>query len=122
MRYSYLDIFVEFDATNAEVRYEPPQTYTHSSWKPNWRSAKNGLSFYFEKQDDQDLRNGGIRIPEAHNLFNYGLVEKARLWRDYLNTNIGLYYQKIDKLVYKELAKSGIPMTLYDAAMYDTED
>ena len=121
MRYSYLDIFVEFDATNADVRYEPPQSYTNSSWKPNWHSAKNGLSFYFEEQEERESRNGGIRIPETHNLFNYGLLEKAMLYRDN-NTNIGVYYQKIDHLVYEELAKSGIPMTLYDAAKYDTED
>lgn len=121
MRYSYLDIFVEFDANKADVRYELPQYYTNSSWKPNWHSVKNGLSFYFEEQDDQYLRNGGIRIPETHNLFNYGLIDQEMLYRG-SNPNIVYYIRKIDELVREELAKSGIPMTLYDAAKYDTED
>jgi len=122
MRYSYLDIFVEFDPNKADVRsgYELPQYYTNSSWKPNWHSAKNGLSFYFEEQEERELRNGGIRIPETHNLFNYGLIDLEMLYRG-SNPNIVYYIRKIDELVREELAKSGVPMTLYDAAKYDTE-
>ena len=121
MRYSYLDIFVEFNPNEADVRYEPPQSYTNSSWKPNWHSARNGLSFYFEEQEERESRNGSIRIPETHNLFNYGLIDRELFYKD-SNTNILFYILKIDKLVREELAKSGVPLTLYDAAKYDTED
>lgn len=117
MRYSYLEIFVEDIATDADIRHDT-YDYDEGSWNPGWHDAKEGLSFYFNDQDERELMSGTIRIPETHPFFNFGLLEKQQYGR---GSGFDLkLYQPVEEYVRVRLAKAGVPMTVDEAGEYDS--
>jgi len=112
MRYSYLEIFVEDIATAADLRHDT-YNYNKDSWDPDWHDTKEGLSFYFNDQDERLLMSGSIRIPETHPFFNFGLLEKQQYGRR-AGFDLKLY-QPVEEYVRVRLAKAGVPMTVDEA-------
>jgi hypothetical protein len=120
MRYSYIEIFVEHSAAAADLRYEADDYYGDGSWDPHWYDAEEGLSFHFDEADDNEIRLGHIRIPEAHPLFNFGIIEKTQFAR--VMPFPRELYLEADEYARNILTRAGIPMTVYEAMKYDDEN
>ena len=112
MRYSYLELYVHLYADSAEVRYGADDDY-EDYYASKWETAKEGISFYFEDQDDMNQRLAYIKIPEEHYLFNYGILENAQgLDKPPFSAD---QYRAIEDYARKHLAKVGIPMTIEES-------
>lgn len=112
MRYSYLELYVHDDADAMDVRHGTDDDY-EDYYASKWSTAKEGIRFVFEDQDDLTMRMGYIRIPEDHYLFNYGILENAQTLDNPPFT--ADQYRAIDDYVRKHLVKAGIPATVEES-------
>ncbi len=116
MRYSYLEIFVEHSAAEADLRYDAGHYYKDNFY--HWYDAEEGISFYFDEAY-ATIRVGHIRIPEAHPLFAYGIMLEMQFARVMPFPRVP--YLKSEEYARKLLANAGIPMTVSEATKYDDQ-
>jgi len=119
MRYSYLEAFLEEDPNAIDIRYENPDMY--EGWEPNWiESNEKGLKFGLDEHDDKTLRRIDIKVPEDHQLFNFGLIEKLQ-YRTGIATHAVCVecFMKLNIYGAKMLKQAGIPITISETHQYD---
>lgn len=111
MRFSYLELYVEHN--HAELQTVDIYTYIQDVTDEEWIKAADGLMFFFNEFDDPSLRSGYIKIPEAHPLFNWGVLDDSITLKDYTPFhNYGI----------KQIQKAGIPIDFEGALLYNNDD
>lgn len=115
MRFSYLDIYVEHMAKDAEIRSIDDYTYVQDVTEEEWIKAEDGLMFFFNEFEDPDLRSGYIKIPEAHPLFNWSVLNDDEC--DCLfYTNA---YKPFHNYGVEQIRQAGIPIDFEGARKYN---
>ena len=117
MRFSYLEIYVEHVTARAEICEVDIYTYVQDVTEEEWIKAADGLMFFFNELDDPDLRSGYIKIPEAHPLFNWSVLN------DNYNTRFrGIKYKPFYNYGIEQIRQAGIPVDFEGALKYNSDD
>lgn len=115
MRYSYLEVYIEESPSNIQIQI-------YDKMVNEWIFTSDGLGYYVHPQDDPTLRLVDVKIPEAHPLFNIGVIVDCE-WAQAppSGRTLGQLFNRIHLYGAREFRKVGIPTTLDEAEKYDSE-
>lgn len=118
MRYSYLRLLVTHEEEYSEIQHE--DSFVHDEYVTSWFKVEEGISVRFELSDsDEYTRSGYIKIPETHQLFNYGVLE-GTLWtrKNGMGDKTAPLYRSVENYARTLLKKAGIPMSTGESERY----
>ena len=115
MRYSYIEVFIDEDT---EARYDKFTSIKHEQ-EQDWYNADGGLLFHLDDNYTGSIRTCRIKIPEAHPLFNWSMLDQSR-WRGLDKDSFSKeQYKKMDTYAVNQLRKAGVPLTLEKTRFYN---